>query len=150
MSQVLERLRGQYHDLDEKKQSRQTQSIDGLRLEKRRKLTSGGGHWGNSKFALFLTLFSLTQINAAFHPTLTYNALLSTTKVIAGEGEVEHKANHLDLRSETKTCSTTFCSQGPLCFHRLPFVEETACWTISPSDSGFFSIPSAPRSPAIF
>ncbi|GAA5841130.1 hypothetical protein JCM5353_003662 [Sporobolomyces roseus] len=49
MSQVLERLRGQYHDLDEKKQSRQTQSIDGLRLEKRRKLTSGGGHWGNTR-----------------------------------------------------------------------------------------------------
>ncbi|GAA5993002.1 hypothetical protein JCM5350_004315 [Sporobolomyces pararoseus] len=43
MKLVLEKLRGQYNELDEKKQSRQVQSIDGLRLEKRRKLTSGNG-----------------------------------------------------------------------------------------------------------
>ncbi|GAA6024950.1 hypothetical protein JCM11491_001314 [Sporobolomyces phaffii] len=42
MKLVLEKLRGQYNELDERKQSRQVQSIDGLRLEKRRKLLTGG------------------------------------------------------------------------------------------------------------
>ncbi|GAA5951690.1 hypothetical protein JCM3765_003084 [Sporobolomyces pararoseus] len=49
MKLVLEKLRGQYSELDEKKQSRQVQSIDGLRFEKRRKLTSGGGGGSSSQ-----------------------------------------------------------------------------------------------------
>jgi ABC-type phosphate transport system auxiliary subunit len=55
MKLVLEKLRGQYNELDEKKQSRQVQSIDGLRLEKRRKLlNTSSNHSSNCESFPFL------------------------------------------------------------------------------------------------
>lgn len=143
MLQVLKRLRGQYHELDEKKQSRQTQSIDGLRLEKRRKLTSGSSHWGSAcEFALICLLE--THLCRSIEIDLALN-LSSSTKVSPGKGEIEYEANHFDLRSEAKTCSNTVCTQSPLCFHRIPFIKTTTCRTVPPSDSGFFSISPSTR-----
>lgn len=52
MKLVLEKLRSQYSELDEKKASRQAVSVDGLRMEKRRKLMSTSGSSTSSKCLL--------------------------------------------------------------------------------------------------
>ncbi|GAA5933135.1 uncharacterized protein JCM15063_002309 [Sporobolomyces koalae] len=68
MKLVLEKLRGQYNEIDEKKQSRQVQSIDGLRLEKRRKLSSQGSSSARPKSLLDKARSSTKAIRAVYAP----------------------------------------------------------------------------------
>ncbi|GAA5849027.1 hypothetical protein JCM3766R1_005430 [Sporobolomyces carnicolor] len=68
MKLVLEKLRGQYNQLDEKKQSRQVQSVDGLRFEKRRKLNSTSSATPRPKSLLQKARHNTKQIASIYAP----------------------------------------------------------------------------------
>ncbi|GAA5911608.1 elongin A domain-containing protein [Sporobolomyces salmoneus] len=77
MQQVLSKLRSQYSSLSSAKQSRQVQTIDGLRFEKRRKLTSHSHSSSSSssqrpKSLLQKVRQNSKQINSIYAPKRQY------------------------------------------------------------------------------